>query len=156
MAPDPKFHALKVYNAYMDLFDSCHKTYSYSHKSKKWWTRIYYFLLDAAVTNVYILYKETPGTEAFTMKDFVLQLAEYLLGCHNCRKSSSAQDPPPAGHLRERRFVDKCEKAKQCRVCKRRKRTVLSCKDCRPDNPIPLCQTSCFRIYHTKLNISRK
>ena len=151
--------SIKLYNAYMggvDLFDSRRKTYSCSRKSKKWWTRIYYFLLDASVTNAYILYKETPGTKPLTMKEFVLELAEYLLGCHNSRKRSSTQDPPPAGHLREHHFVDKQEKTEQCRVCKGRKRTVFCCKDCSPDNPIPLCPTSCFRIYHTKLNISRK
>ena len=58
--------AVKLYNKYMggvDVFDSKRKVYSCTRKSKKWWMRIYYFLLDTAITNAYILYKETPGTK---------------------------------------------------------------------------------------------
>ena len=49
--------AVKLYNKYMggvDVFDSRRKTYSCTRKSKKWWMRIYYFLLNTAITNAYI------------------------------------------------------------------------------------------------------
>jgi hypothetical protein len=55
--------SVKFYNAYMggvDLFDARQKTYSTSRKSKKWWYRLFYFILDTAVVNFYIIYKETP------------------------------------------------------------------------------------------------
>ena len=61
--------AVKLYNMYMgevDVFDSRRKTYFSSRKSRKWWMMIYYFLLDTAITNAYILYKETPGTKELT------------------------------------------------------------------------------------------
>ena len=63
-------HPESIEHTYMggvDLFDSHHKTYSCSHKSKKWWTRISYFLLDAYVTNMYILNKETSRTKPLTI-----------------------------------------------------------------------------------------
>ena len=80
--------SVRLYNNYMggvDLFNARRKTYSCSRKSRKWWLRLFYFLLDASVTNAYILYKETPGTKQLTLKEFVLQLCERLiamLACH--------------------------------------------------------------------------
>lgn len=155
--PCPK--SVELYNKYMggvDLFDSRRKTYSSSRKSKKWWLRIYYFLLDTAATNAYVLYKETPHTKALTQKEFTVVLVEYLLGSFSVRKRSSAQLPPPASRLRERHFPDKISKSQQYRVCKERRRTMFCCKDCYPSNPIPLCPTDCFRTYHTKVDISHK
>ena len=151
--------SVRLYNCFMggvDLFDSWRKTYSCSCKSKKWWLRLFYFLMDASVTNAYILYKETPQTKALTLKEFVLQLSEYLIGCNNSRKRSSAQEPPPASRLCGRHFPDRMSTQHQCKVCTQRRRTVFCCKDCSPEQPNPLCPTECFRIYHTKLNISRK
>ena len=151
--------SIKLYNSYMrgvDVFDSRRKTYSCSRKSKKWWLRLFYFLLDAATANAYILYKETPGTKPLTMKDFLLQLVEYLISCNNSRKRSSTHVPPPASRLCERHFVDRLSTQQQCRVCKERRRTTFCCRDCSPSHPIPLCPTKCFRIYHTKLNFSQK
>ena len=151
--------SVRLYNNYMggvDLFDARRKTYSCSRKSRKWWLRLFYFLLDASVTNVYILYKETPGTKRLTLKEFVLQLCEHLIGCSNSRKRSSAQDPPPAVRLCEHHFPERLPKPQQCRICPERRRPTFCCKSCSPDNPIPLCPTDCFRIYHTKANISHK
>ena len=67
--------SVKAYSKYMrgvDLFDARQKTYLCSRKSKKWWHRLFYFLVDGATANAYILYKETPGTKRFTQKKFVL------------------------------------------------------------------------------------
>lgn len=53
--------SIKRYNKHMggvDLFDSRRETYSCSRKSKKWWLRFFYFLVDAAVTKP-ISYTET-------------------------------------------------------------------------------------------------
>ena len=140
----------------VDTFDSRRKTYSCSRKSKKWWLRLFYFLVDAAATNAYILYKETDGTKQLTPKEFLLQLVEYMIGCTNSRKRPSVQDPPPASRLCERHFPDHLAKPQQCRVCTQRRRTTYCCKDCSPERPVPLCPTNCFKVYHTKLNIGRR
>jgi hypothetical protein len=69
--------AVRLYNTYMggvDLFDSRRKTYSCSRKSMKWWLRLYYFIIDAAVSNAYILYKETHDTKPLTLKEFLLEV----------------------------------------------------------------------------------
>ena len=134
--------AVKLYNKYMggvDAFDSKRKTYFASRKSKKWWMRIYYFLLDTAITNAYVLYKETPSTKKVTHQEFVLSIIEHLRGSHNYRKRQSISQPPPAGRLQGRHFPSKGTKMLQCSICSERKRTVYGCKDCCSDSPVPLC-----------------
>jgi hypothetical protein len=66
--------SVKLYNMYMggvDLFDARRKTYSTSRKSKKWWFRLFYFLLDTAMVNSYIIHAETL-TKRLTLKEFIL------------------------------------------------------------------------------------
>ena len=81
--------SIKLYNAYMggvDLFDFRRKTYSSSRKSKKWWLQLFYFLLDMAVTNSFIVHKESPNAVELTQKEFILRLAEHLISCNSPRK----------------------------------------------------------------------
>ena len=113
-SPVPCPDSVRLYNSYMggvDLFDARRKTYSCSRKSRKWWLRLFYFLLDASITNAYVLRKETPGTKPLTLKEFVLQLCEHLIGCSNSRKHSYlAQAPPPTVRLCERHFPERLSK----------------------------------------------
>ncbi|KAI4454281.1 piggybac transposable element-derived protein 4 [Holotrichia oblita] len=54
--------AIEDYNKYMggvDKFDQNMESYSISQKSRRWWLKIFYFLLDASIVNSYILYKTT-------------------------------------------------------------------------------------------------
>ena len=151
--------SVKQYNAFMggvDMFDSRWKTYSCSRKSKKWWMRLFYFLLDSTVTNAYILYKETSRTKPLTMKNFLLKLAEHLLRSTSTWKRKTIQKAPSARRLHERHFVDHLDRQQQLRVCKERRRTTYCYKDCCSQEPIPLCPTVCFRIYHTKENYQQK
>lgn len=51
--------AIADYNKYMggvDHFDQLLSTYSISQKSKRWWVKIFYYLLDTAFVNSFILY----------------------------------------------------------------------------------------------------
>jgi hypothetical protein len=91
--------SVQRYNSYMggvDMFDARRKTYFCSRKSRTWWLRFFYFLLEAAVTNAYILYKESNLTPGLTTKEFVLKICEYLVASTNCRERLSVQDPPPS------------------------------------------------------------
>ena len=144
--------SIKLYNAYMggvDLFDFRRKTYSCSRKSKKWWLRLFYFLVDMAVTNAYIVYRESPNSEKLTQKDFVLQVADRLISSHCSRKRSAQQDPPSSSRQLGRHFPDRQEKTKNCRICEDRKRTVFCCRECCPSDPVPLCPVPCFKLFHT-------
>ena len=151
--------AISLYNKYMrggDVYNSRHKTYSCSSKSKKWWMRIYYFLLDTAITNAYILYKETPGMKKLTHQEFLLSIIEYLLESHSSRKWQSCSQRLPAGLFQGRHFLYKTNKVYTTAVFAERER-----KRRMPANNValkhqPLCPAPCFGIYLTKQNISRK
>ena len=114
--------------------------------------RLFYFLLDATVTNAYISYKESVQKRMLIMKEFVLRNCEDLLSSANCRKWSSVQDPPPATRLCERHFPDRLNKPQQCTE---RRWTRICRKTCCPERPVALCPVNCFSIYHTKLHTSR-
>jgi hypothetical protein len=59
-----------------------------SRKSKKWWLRIFHYLLDTAVVKSYIhnLYKDTGGTKSLTLKEFTLDVTEHLMSLFSSRK----------------------------------------------------------------------
>ena len=81
--------AVKSYNAGMggvDLADAKRKVYSCSRKAKKWWPRLFYFVLDVCIVNAYVLQCETPHQPKISQKSFRLELARELLASHNSRK----------------------------------------------------------------------
>ena len=56
--------AVKKYSQYMggvDLAENLRKTYSCSREGIKWYMRIFYYLIDTAAVNAFILYKEAKG-----------------------------------------------------------------------------------------------
>lgn len=40
----------------VDRFDQKRSTYIVGRRSKRWWLRLFYFIIDAAITNSFILY----------------------------------------------------------------------------------------------------
>ena len=151
--------AIKVYNTYMggvDLADARRKTYSCSRKSKKWWHRLFFFLVDLSVVNAYILACETPNVPKRSLKNFILELVEELLSKHNSRKRAGRRptaDVPPSTRFNDRHFPDRIKSKLQCVVCaldNQRRRVTFACSDCNPKHPVPLCPVPCFRIFHTK------
>lgn len=46
----------------VDRFDQKRGTYPVARRSRRWWMRLFYFLIDAAITNAYILYAQRVRT----------------------------------------------------------------------------------------------
>ena len=148
---------VKMYNKYMggvDLADMKRKLYSCSRRSKKWWFRLFYYLVDISVVNSHVIISETPNVAAISSKNFVIEVARELMSSYSSRKRSpntSASVPPSICYC-ERHFPAKCEKTGQCLICGlsgERKRTIFGCKDCSKDF-IHLCPVPCFKVFHTK------
>lgn len=82
------------YNKYMggvDHFDQFHSFYNISWKSRRWWMKIFYYLLDASIVNSYILYKVTsdlhdPKSSKLTHLQFRSALANQLIADYTSRK----------------------------------------------------------------------
>jgi hypothetical protein len=54
--------SVAYYNRFMggvDKFDQYHSSYNILWKSRRWWVQFLYYLIDAAIVNLYALYKET-------------------------------------------------------------------------------------------------
>ena len=81
--------SVKAYNTFMggvDLADAKRKTYSCSRRSKKkWWHRLFYFVIHIAIVNALML--ETPNVETLSQKDFRAQRQPNL--CHFTHQGGS-------------------------------------------------------------------
>lgn len=83
-------NAIKQYNKHMggvDLVDSFIGRYRIKMKSKKWYMRIFYHLLDVTIINSWLLYKrvlENKKEKPVNLYDFRVELAETL-----CKKGLS-------------------------------------------------------------------
>ncbi|CAH1974500.1 unnamed protein product [Acanthoscelides obtectus] len=91
--------AIADYNIHMggvDLFDQYHENYSTSWKSRRWWIKFFYYLLDASIVNSYVLYKKTlksknPSAKPLTALQFRSELANELIGTFTQRKKAGPE-----------------------------------------------------------------
>jgi hypothetical protein len=150
--------SVKRYNQFMggvDMADARRKSYSCSRKSRRWWLRLFYFLVDVSVVNSYILSQESPHFPKMPLKDFIVTPAEDLMSVYNSRKRPGRTfvAAPPSARFCERHFPSKCDQYRNCRYCSTstgRTRTCFTCESCNPENPVHLCPYPCFKLYHTK------
>jgi hypothetical protein len=149
--------ATKLYTLYMggvDRSDRLIRTYSVSRMSRKWWFRLFYYFLDMAVANSFILYKSSPNHDELTELDYIKQLSLALIG------TFSKDDKVQTGRKRRRErapAIPRCtsgnhwplklKQRKDCDECKRkgskRRKSYYTCG-------IHLCIDTCFKSYHTR------
>lgn len=74
---------VETYNKYMggvDKFDQLKERYSIGRRSVKWWHRIFYFLLDLAIVNSYVLWKlQQPDKNKCDQLTFRIKLSRQLI-----------------------------------------------------------------------------
>ncbi|XP_063924603.1 piggyBac transposable element-derived protein 4-like [Zophobas morio] len=150
---------------FVDKFDQL-SSYKIDRRSKKWWHRIFFYLLDAAVINAYCIYKSLDVPE-LSSKDFRRALVNGLLAeqivASSANKRRSNDTPmarievkkckpfiPPevrqnsSAHQPERSTRRRCA---LCSTSAKQVRTDWICSVCK----VPLClskQKSCFQSYH--------
>lgn len=150
--------AIADYNTYMggvDRFDQLMSSYTVSWKSRRWWMKIFYYLLDCAIVNSYIVYREVakdvlPHSKILSHLSFRSKLADELIADFTSRKLLSktkrtkfVADQP---HFPKKTRCNGCAycstKAKVCRI-------RIGCDVC----DVSLCLER-FKDYH--LNNCRK
>ena len=75
-------HLVGVYNKYMNGVDRSDQMVSYyalRQKTMKWWKRLIFHVLNVAVVNSYILYKEYTGNKKMTHRQFRVKLIEAMV-----------------------------------------------------------------------------
>ena len=135
--------------------------YSFLHKSVKWWRKVFFWMLEVAVVNAYIIYKdlalkrgERPISHLAFRRRLIQSLAEPILSsatpraCTGPRATQHLERLQPVPH-----FLQKGRKRRDCVVCSDREGgtrhlTLYQCSSC-PDNP-SLCPSPCFEAYHTQ------
>ncbi|XP_064461555.1 piggyBac transposable element-derived protein 4-like [Ornithodoros turicata] len=165
--------AVVEYTKYMrgvDMFDQLREQYSVSRRAMKWWHRLFYFLLDSALVDAYILHKlsrKEVGVEPYTHFQFLLKLSRELVGSFTSRKKKG---PASTAYLHKRRrtslntlgvpdevrFTDvgrhmpeALNTFRRCRFCSTKahdKRSKIGCTTCK----VPLCAAPCFALFHAK------
>jgi hypothetical protein len=75
--------ALVDYNSnmnYVDKFDQLLSSCKINRRSKKWWHRIFFYLLDACAVNAYCIYKMLPtNLPLMSAKDFRMEVIQGLI-----------------------------------------------------------------------------
>lgn len=151
---------VETYNKYMggvDRFDQLLERYAIGRRSIKWWHRIFYYLLDMAIVNSYVLWKlRQPDPKKCHQLTFRIKLARQLISGFSSRKAVGRppnffKSPVPAEVRLSNvgcHFPKKNSNRRRCKFCsvktKKEQRTYFTCSFCR----VPLCVESCFEKFH--------
>jgi len=154
----------------VDRFDQKRSCFSVSRRSFKWWTRIFYFLLDSAVVNAHILFNSCRIDGKMSQFEFRATLSRELMGnfcsrrrramleggCYMRRRSDHAatltKKPGVPDSIRlqavGKHWPTQTSIFRRCRVCSsktRNRRSRYVCSTC----SITLCVYPCFEQFHT-------
>ena len=151
----------------VDRADQNSVYYRFIRKTRKWWRKLFFWLLEVSVVNSYILYtihSETHHSKPLTHLQYRRNVIEALAS----RYLQAAPPRPRPGRPRKRavsvregdperlngrlHVLQKRDRAHDCIVCSNREsghrhRSHFYCKTC-PTTPT-LCPTTCFELYHT-------
>lgn len=129
-------------NGGADRFDRHRALYSVSQKSKKWWLRIFYSILDAAAVNAFNLYAAVHPDPSPRLLQFRVQLFRGLVrGFCSWQRRSSLQGMTfmmgvlediqlqPSNHFPEK--TDSYHRCRLCSSCKNNKRSRIMCAQCK-------------------------
>ena len=148
---------VREYNAHMNGIDhadqlrSEHATY---WTSKKWWHYVFWFLVDLAVANAFILFRELPHHQRQTKTgrrkpwgqvEFRQALSKQLIGqvrTSRKRKLLTALDPTTSQHVPVTTSRGRCRK---CSKDGKRREVKTGCQAC----GYSLC-IDCFAIHHRR------
>ena len=162
----PKIKPLVVdqYNKFMlgvDRLDQRMSYYQFVRKSVRWWRKVFFWMVEVAVVNAYILYcNHTDTQRKLSHKSFRRELIVAL--CEEQRLVMSQlprrqRRDQTLERLRGSHYPDIGPVRRDCRICSvrgqggQRRLTTSFCSTC-SDHP-HLCIGECFRTYHTQPNL---
>lgn len=148
----------------VDRFDQKRLSYTVGRRSRRWWLRIFYFFIDAALTNSLVLYSTIPRTKNKQLSHLNFQVA---VGNQLIGRFCSRKDKLPSFNVKRARASTKdfgvdddirfsnvgahmpkeLPTPRRCRLCSSKvnnKRSKIECSECK----VPLCVASCFADFH--------
>ena len=166
--PKLKPSAIQHYNAHMggvDLADQLRSYYKVGRPSKKWWRYVFWFLLDVAMENAWIIYSASthvpPARRGYDQLHFRSDVAELLRAGYTSRKHVKGRRSSPlvaavdvanvGGHhpvriqmKRGRAVCRQCSRAGRKTPAGYQVETSYRCITC----DVPLCKVGCFAQFH--------
>ncbi|KAG5887008.1 hypothetical protein JTB14_003686 [Gonioctena quinquepunctata] len=172
--------AIRDYNLHMggvDHFDQLKSTYNTSWKSRRWWMKLFFYFLDAAVVNSYMMYKtqyksENHASKCMTHLLFGSCLIDQLIGTFfSTQKRERPIDEEGTGRKNNSRYargtvhnsirlldvgshlpvISTYTRCAFCSTKQKQKRSNLVCKACN----FALCK-KCFDPFHQNGNNNDK
>ena len=151
---------ISTYNFYMggvDKNDRMKSYYGIKISGKKWWTKVFFDLIDGAIFNGKVLFNKSAHTSRKSLKDFKVDLAKLLIGnFRSRRKHGRSSLNNQQARFVKRHFPDFLpmndngrRMKRRCVICSGaniRKKTSYYCPDC----DVGLCAAPCFRMYHQR------
>lgn len=148
----------------VDRSDHFISSYQFMRRTKKWYRKLFFWLLEVAIIDAYILYQELQKTfnkKPMTHREFRTTLVKRLVAEKVAvdrpkarKRGRPAQGPPNQRLDGKPHFMDRKEKgSKKCVVCAShglRKETIYFCKTCAATPA--LHPDKCFEQYHTLTN----
>lgn len=144
----------------VDRFDHYCSSYSFLRKSIKWWKKTFFWLLEVAVVNSFIIYNQThPGNHLNHIhyrEALILHLVQEQRAVQPARRRGRPSTFDKEERLnKHKHFIASYEnkKTKDCSVCSDRKtpgcrrKTVFYCETC--SRQPGLHPGKCFKDYHT-------
>jgi hypothetical protein len=146
----------------VDVADQLRASYCTQNRSHKWWHRVFFFLLDMTVVNMFLIYIDkcknmSPVRKPMSHLQFRTDLCEALLLRWRVREEDDLCSPPAGRgycypvHSNKRNPCVVCNKSKD----QKGKRPHYYCSSC--DNKF-MCfkgPNSCFQKYHDNLRRQR-
>jgi hypothetical protein len=135
----------------VDTLDQLHSYYSIGRKSKKWWPRLAWWLIDMCIINAYSLYQQKQQVQ-ITQMEFRQQLMEQLVEQYGQEHSNVSRHPStPHRHRKRNHWPQQTQEERDCVYCSdrsnQRRQTRVQCELCE----VHLC-IDCFGLYHQEDN----
>ena len=151
--------AVDTYNQSMngvDRSDQFTVYYSFVRRTRKWWRKLFFYLLEVSTVNAYILYRATVESPLSHLEFRRSVLEDLAMGyIENSTRPTVGRRrirPAPLRLDKRQHFIAQHRMQCQCVVCSDTKRgirvtTTYFCETC-PDMP-SLHPGGCFKRYHT-------
>jgi len=152
--------------------------YQYERKSCRWHKKVFFYLVEVCITNAHILHQKLCKANTIVplkLEEFRIKLVENMVKRYSTERGEMMNRPitiefrgdmAKGRRLIDRHFLEEIPKEpgskdqrKDCVYCsdrsndankKSRQKTKYRCQQCQ----VPLCPTSCFKVYHTRAETS--
>ena len=143
--------AIADYNQHksgVDTIDQLHANYSIGRKSKKWWPRLVWWLIDMCIINAYSLYQQKQQVQ-ITQLEFRQQLMKQLVEQYPQERSRTGRPPStPPTVIQVSHYPSLSSVEHDCCYCshrpEQRRRTQYRCDLC----DVYVCAAPCFGLFH--------